>query len=60
MPMRWQTVKTKEEKVDHMQKLKELAEQYLMNAWSVSSEVGIYIAQEEEGKRQGRHQPQEV
>lgn len=56
MSTQWNTVKTKGEEVYQTQKLKELLEQDLTNAWSLSAEGGIYMSTGREKKEAERHQ----
>lgn len=49
-------MKTKGEEVDQTQKLKELLEQDLTKAQSLSTEGGIYMSTRREKEEAGRHQ----
>lgn len=49
-------MKTKGEEVDQKEKLKELLEQDLINAQSLSTEGGIYMSTRREKEEVGRHQ----
>lgn len=49
-------MKTKREEVDQTQKHKELLEQDLTNARSLSTEGGIYMSTRREKEEAGRHQ----
>lgn len=49
-------MKTKGEEVDQTQKLKELLEQDLTKAQSLSTERGIYMSTRREKEEAGRHQ----